>query len=691
MSMKYGRIPSKLRSVPKLAFVASLCLLVTLVVMGSTRAAAPKAATSGVVGSTQNTAGPVRSTPQNHLHLHMHMRNWMQEPTGIAGVSPLDPARIPQFVNQLTKPPVHVPVMQGTTAKYTVTAKKIRAQLLPPGFPSTTVFAYGGVVNFAESGQRPDIRTAFTMPGPTFEAVRGRQILVQYRNELDGGHIFPVDPTLMVANPNNMPMPDPPFTPFPPGYAAAQSPIPIVTHLHGGVTPSDSDGFVDSWFTRGELKKGPTFTSSTFRYFNAQLATTLWYHDHTIGMTRLNVAAGLAGAYLIREQNDPVARFLPSGKYEIPLLLQDRAFNSDGSIHFTQVGDNPDIHPYWDPEYFGDTILVNGKVWPNLRVDRHQYRFRIINASNARFYNLKLSNGMSFTQIGGDGSYLPAPATVKEALIAPAERLDVLIDFSHVPAGTKIILQNTANQPFPGGDPNDPATTGRVMRFEVRNTPSVHPPALPATLISIPTLVETEGIGNPKLFTLNEQESDAGEPFAVLLDGQHFDANITEVPRVGTTEAWYFQNLSEDAHPIHVHLVEFQLEDRQNIDVERFKAYWESLNGTTLPLDHPTVKVNVETPVFDPATGTTHDFLTGPSEPPSPQESGWKDTFVAPPGKVTRVVLRFAPQYTPESALVPGFNPFPFDSSRGPGYVWHCHILDHEDNDMMRPMKMTRP
>ena len=677
----HSRILERLKSVRKLALAAGLCFVGTMVVMASTRVADPRPAAA-------NTA---QGEPAKHSHRHMHMKNWMLEPTGIAGVSPLDPGRIPKFQSQLTKPPVHVPVMQGSTAKYTVTAKKVLLQLLPSGFPTTQVFAYGGAVNFAESGQHPDIRTAFTMPGPTFEAVRGRQILVRYRNELEGDHIFPVDPTLMVANPNGMPMPEPPFTPFPPGYEAAQDPIPIVTHLHGGVTPSDSDGFPEAWFTRGELKKGPAFTSSTFRYFNAQLATTLWYHDHTIGMTRLNVAAGLAGAYLIREPNDPIAPLLPSGKYEIPLILQDRAFNGDGSIHFTQVGDNPGIHPYWDPEYFGDTILVNGKVWPNLRVDRHQYRLRFINASNARFYNLKLSNGMSFTQIGGDGSYLPAPVTLTEALIAPAERLDLLIDFSRVPAGTKIILKNTANQPFPGGDPVDPDTTGQVMRFEVRSTQSVHPRPLPATLISIPTLVETEGIGNPKLFTLNEQESDVGEPVAVLIDGQHFDSDITELPKVGTTEAWYFQNLSEDAHPIHIHLVEFQLEDRQNIDVERFKAYWESLNGTTLPLDHPTVRANVEVPVFDPATGTVHDFLTGPSEAPSPQESGWKDTFIAPPGKVTRVLLRIAPQYTRESDLVPGFNPFPFDASEGPGYVWHCHILDHEDNDMMRPMKMTRP
>ena len=676
------RILIRRRSAWKLALVASLCVLITFLVMASTRAAN----TGLAVAKSAQTEPPVR------LHRHMHMKNWALEPTGIPGVGPLDPTTIPKWVNQLTKPPVHVPVaQQGNIPLYDVSARAVRLQLLPPGFPQTKVYAYGGLVNFAERGQNPDIRTAFTMPGPTFEAVRGKHIRVHFRNDLEGRHIFPVDPTLMVANPNNAPMPDPPFLPFPPGYDTAQSPIPIVTHLHGGVTPSDSDGFVESWFTKDERKKGPTFTSSTFEYYNAQLPTTLWYHDHTLGITRLNVVAGLEGTYLIRDQNDAIAPLLPSGKYEIPLMLHDRAFNTDGSIHFTQVGANPDIHPYWDPEYFGDVILVNGKAWPNLRVDRHQYRFRIVNGSNARFYNLKLSNGMSFTQIGGDGSYLPAPVTLTEALVAPAERIDILIDFSRVPAGTKIILKNTANQPFPDGDPVDPATTGQVMRFEVRNTPSVHPRALPAKLITIPTLVETEGIGNPKLFTLNEQLSDIGEPVAALIDGQHFDADITEVPKVGTTEAWYFQNLTEDAHPVHIHLVEFQLEDRQSIDVERFKAYWESLNGTTLPLDHPTVRANVETAVFDPATGTVHDFLTGPSEPPSPAESGWKDTFVAPPGKVTRVVIRFAPQYTREADLVPGFNPFPFDSTAGPGYVWHCHILDHEDNDMMRPLRMAKP
>ncbi len=693
--MKHSRVRNYLRSALKPGLIAGLGLAVTFTAVAATKNTSPAATHTAAAPAHGSAHGAMQAAapgaPRVHGRKHMHMKNWMAEPTGIPGVSPLDPNTVPKFVNQLTKPPVHVPVIRNGKTRYTVTSSAVQLQLLPPGFPKTTVYAYGGVVNFAEAGQTPNIQTAFTFPGPTFEAVRGKDIFVRFKNNLTGSHIFPVDPTLMVPSPNGAPMPDPPFKPFPPGYRLFQRPIPLVTHLHGGVTPSDSDGFVFSWFTAGEQFKGPTFKSSTFHYYNAQLPTTLWYHDHTIGMTRLNTAAGLEGIYLIRDTNDPIAPLLPSGKYEMPLMLTDRAFNSDGSIHFTQVGDNPDIHPYWDPEYFGDTILANGKVWPNMRVDRHQYRFRIVNGSNARFYNLKLSNGMSFIQIGGDGSYLPAPVTLTEALISPAERMDILIDFSHVPAGTKIVLQNTANQPFPGGDPVDPNTTGVVMRFQVRDTPAVHPRPLPATLITVPTLVETEGIGNPKLFTLNEQESDVGEPVAVLIDGQHFDSDITETPKVGTTEAWYFQNLSEDAHPIHVHLVEFQLEDRQDIDVERFRAYWESLNGTTLPLDHPTVRANVEDAVFDPATGTTHDFLTGPSEPPSPRESGWKDTFVAPPGKVTRVLIRFAPQYTKESDLVPGFNPFPFDSTAGPGYVWHCHILDHEDNDMMRPLKMIAP
>ncbi len=424
---------------------------------------------------------------------------------------------------------------------------------------------------------------------------------------------------------------------------------------------------------------GPGFTGSLYKYYNAQLPTTLWFHDHSIGMTRINVYAGLVSAYIIRDPEDPIAPLLPSGKHEITLMLQDKTFNKDGSLFFTEVGNNPDIHPYWDPEFFGNTIVVNGKVWPNLNVERRQYRFRIINASNARFYNLFLSDGSSFIQIGGDGSYLPEPVTLNELLFAPAERVDILIDFSNYDSGTKIILQNNAAIPFPSGDPVDPRTTGQIMQFTVLDTPSVPPQVLPATLIEIPELEEPPE--EPKLFTLNEQVSATDNPIAALIDGQHFDADVTELPLVGTTEEWYFQNLTMDAHPIHIHLAFMQLENRQDFDVEAFTAEWENLNGSTLPLNHPTVRLNVEDPAFH--------FLTGPQELPSPSEKGWKDTIIAPPGKVTRILIRFAPQEAEDADLTPGVNPFPFDPTPQPGYVWHCHILDHEDNDMMRPMEIT--
>src|SRR5215471_11924621 len=680
----------QVRKSGKIAGVLILAALVT-VPLWTSRFAATVSAQQGRMGmSAQGLQAKHRNSK------HMHVKNWMLEPTGSPTVFPLDPNTIPKFKNQLIRLPTFVPIgtkREPSTGRnlplYEVTEETVQIPLLPQGFPTTKSYAYGGKVNLAGPGEPANIVTAFSVPGPTFEATVNQRIFVHYINDLHGPHMFPVDPTIMAANPNNAPIPTPPFKPFPPGYQQFQEPIVTVPHLHGGVTPSDSDGFPLSWFSEDLERTGPTFSGSTFEYFNGQLPTTLWYHDHALGMTRLNIAAGLEGTYILRDPaHDTVAPLLPQGRFEVPLFIMDKAFNTDGSIHFTQVGDNPGIHPYWDPEYFGDTILVNGKVWPNLNVERRQYRFRIVNGSNARFYDLSLSNGQSFIQIGADGSYLPAPATVTDAFIAPCERADILVDFSNLPAGTKIVLTNSANAPFPGGDPVD-ANTGVVMQFTVQNTTPVHPRPLPSTLITIPTLVETPGIGNPKLFTLNEQESDTGDPVAVLIDGQHFDADITEIPRVGTTESWYFQNLTEDAHPIHIHLCEFQLEDRQLIQRDRFRAYWESLNGSTLPLDHPTVRANVETAVFDPATGTTHDFLTGPSEPPSPRESGWKDTFVAPPGKVTRVLIRFAPQYTKQSDLVPRFNPFPFDSTAGPGYVWHCHILDHEDNDMMRPMKIT--
>src|SRR5215472_1108135 len=696
--------------------------------------------------ASQSTA-PSQPAPHKDRR-HMHVKNWMTQPTGASGVLPLDPNTVPKFVNQLSRPPVFVPV--GTKFEkslgrnfplYEVTENIIFQQILPPGFPKTKVYAYGGKVNVAGPGQQANIQTVFQTPGPTFETTVDHRIFVHYTNNLGGPHMFPVDPTIMAANPNNAPIPTAPFAPFPPGYPQFQSPIVTVAHLHGGVTPSDSDGFPRSWFSKGLTKTGPTFDGTTFEYFNGQLPTMLWYHDHALGLTRLNLAAGLEGMFVIRDpQHDNISPLLPSGNFEWPLMLTDRAFNSDGSIHFTTVGDNPDFHPYWDPEYFGNVIMVNGKAWPNMNVQRRQYRFRIVDGSNARFYGLSLVNQTTgqpipFTQIASDGGYLPAPATMTHKLVAICERIDILVDFSNLPAGTKVVMTNDAIAPNPGGDPAD-ANTGVVMQFTVQNSFAVHPKPLPATLITVPTLNPTPNIGNPKLFTLNEKESglDAlfpGNPLHVLIDGRHFDDPVTEIPRAGTTEEWYIQNLTQDAHPIHIHLVEFQLEDRQAIDANRMLAYFEKLNGpnSALPLNHPPIRINVETPVqfCDPANpnnpdgtptdpsdptcvlgvrdfqfdtqngalGTTDDF-TEPGVPSTaipasqfPGENGWKDVVLAPPFVVTRVLVRIAPQFVNDANLKPGQNTFPFDPTAGPGYVWHCHILDHEDNDMMRPMVIT--
>lgn len=364
---------------------------------------------------------------------------------------------------------------------------------------------------------------------------------------------------------------------------------------------------------------------------------------------------------------------MPSGKYEIPIVIQDRMFNTDGSLLFNNVGVNPDIHPYWVPEFFGDTIMVNGKVWPNLDVDRHQYRFRVLNGSNARFYNLKLSNGMKFIQIGSDGGYLAKPVTLDSLLLAPAERADLLIDFSDIIPGTSVILLNEANAPFPDGEGPDPNTVGQIMQFSVpMNTPEpIKPPKLPNRLNCIPTLEPT---APQRILTLNEVIGPNG-PLEVLLNGQKWSDPITETPRVGSTEEWTIVNLTMDSHPIHLHLVQFQILNRQNFNVQAYQSKWEEMNGIP-PLNHRPDILPVEQYLIDNPIG------------PDENEAGWKDTISMNPNQVTRIRVRFAPQDIPQGSVKPGENLYSFNPGGGPGYVWHCHILDHEDNEMMRPYKV---
>jgi len=624
-------------------------------------------------------------------------------PPGAAGGPTLDPKIIPQFVNQLVIPPIYQPTnvydpVTGAVIRqeYTVDMTEFTEQVLPPGFAATKVWGYGGnVVQIPGTTTSGYFRYS---PGPTFEATRGVPVQVTWQNKITTTNMFAVDPTLHWANPNDMMMPMPPVTApaFPPGYPLAQSPAPLVPHLHGGEVQSHYDGHPEAWFTStlsssgiwhgasfDETKVGTTMGQAVFYYPNMQPPTTLWYHDHALGITRINVMSGLAGFYLLRDTSDTIAPLLPSGAYEIPIVIQDRSFNLDGSFWFPSAGLNPTIHPYWMPEFFGNTIMVNGKVWPNLNVEPRQYRFRVLDGSNARFYTLSLTytnkgTTLPFTQIGGDGGYLPAPVTLKELTIAPGERADILIDFSALPAGATLILTNTAKTPFPAGAPVDPQTTGHVMQFTVTSGTPVTPTPLPATLITMPTLTTN---APARMLTLTEVMGPAG-PVEILLDGQKWAAPISEKPTVGSTEDWIIINPTADTHPIHLHLVQFEVISRQSFQVNKYMKDWIALNGMP-PLLNPTVNVPSITP-----------YLSGKQQAPAANEIGWKDTVQAPTGMVTIIRVRYAPLDAPTTgsgAPTPGINLYPFDPTAGPGYVWHCHILDHEDNEMMRPYLVNNP
>ncbi len=591
--------------------------------------------------------------------------------------NPLDPNTIPKFVNQLVVPLIFEPAVvkdpcsRNTKSHYyQVTVSQFTQQLLPPNFPETTVWGYGGKVRDPETG---DIIVDFrSTPGPTFERIRNVPVNGQWIKNLTGPNPLAVDPTIHWADPNHTEMPVPPFAPFPPGYPSAQSPVPIVTHLHGGETEPPSDGYPESWFTTGESITGPDFKKSLYHYVNEQEPATLWYHDHTLGTTRLNVYMGLAGFYLLRDPRTPLDgrdTVLPHGKYEIPLVIQDRSFYDDGSLLFPSNGVNQDVHPYWRPAFIGNTVMVNGKVWPNLDVEPRQYRFRILNGSNTRFYNLSFSNRMPFIQISTDGGYLPKPIQLVSLLIAPAERADILVDFSQVSPGTKLTLTNTANAPYPNGNPPDPQTAGQIMQFTVLNKSLVIPPPLPKVLNVLPPLKRNRKVRTLTLIVVGSPT----KPVELLLDGQLWDAPVSELPLVGSTEDWQIVNLTRGAHPIHLHLIQFRLVSRQDFLATKYTNDWLALNGQP-PFDHPTKVLPVKPYLLD-----------GPIKPPA-HENGWKDTIQAYPGQVTTIRARFAPQDVKVS--IPGINQFPFNPGTEPGYVWHCHLIDHEDNEMMRPYKV---
>jgi spore coat protein A, manganese oxidase len=425
-----------------------------------------------------------------------------------------------------------------------------------------------------------------TSPGPTFEMRSGQGVLVEWVNELPGTHFLPIDHSIH-------------------GAEADKPEVRTVAHLHGGKVPPESDGYPEKWFVPGK--------SAVYHYPNRQDAATLWYHDHTLGINRLNIFAGLLGAYIVRDDFEDGLN-LPRGKYEVPLMLYDRIFDLDSQLNYPVSGD---ANKPWTPEVFGDAILVNGKLFPYLEVEPRKYRFRILNGSNARFFHLTLENGPPFQQIGTDQGLLPASLRLERVNLAPAERADVVIDFAPA-AGRKVVMNNEAFT---------------VMQFRVATKGASDNSSLPERLRPVPKMEESSA-AKTRMLSLVEVDDPVQRPVTMLLNNSHWNMPVTENPTLDSTEIWGLVNTTDDAHPIHLHLVRFQILDRRSFDVA---AYW--------------------------ATGQVK--YTGPVIPPEPSEAGWKDTVRADPGMVTRIITRFE-----------GF------AGR---YVWHCHILEHEDNEMMRP------
>jgi spore coat protein A, manganese oxidase len=588
---------------------------------------------------------------------------------------PLDANTIPKYAHELALPRTFAPTVirqggQVIRTEYTVSAAATTVQMLPPPFPNTTVMAFGGQVIIPGSNQTEFVRS---VPGPIFENTRGIPTIVHWRNQITTRHFLPIDPTLHFANPATFEPPVAPFTPFPPGYNAAQAPVGMVTHNHGLVVLPQFDGIAEEWFTAASgpgFLRGPSFVSQDYTKPNEQPSTQLFYHDHTMGVTRIGLYAGqLGAAYYIRDPNNPLDQPnspLPKGAFEIPLVLFARGFFTDGELNFPRVSTNPTKNAYWAPGDNSSAILVNGKVWPNLNVQRRQYRFRTLMIDSGRLFVISLMNGTTpvpFTIIGSDGGYLPAPQTVTQVSLSTTERADLLVDFSQFAPGTQIIMANVGTA----------APLDTIMRFTVVDSPVVTPPPAP-TLVPRVALTPNAPL---RIKTLhNHTDADGNQERSV--DGLDFTVPPTEFPLVGSTEEWDLLNLGGGAHQIHLHLIEFQLLNRQAINTAAYLQRWHLLNGHK-PVSRPIV--------VDPTP-----FLVGNPTPPPPYETGWKDTIRVNNNEVMRLVARWAPQETPANGVSPGQNRFPINPvapATDAWYLWHCHVVSHEDNDMMRKLPLV--
>ena len=649
----------------------------------------------------------------------------------------LDPNVILKFQTPLLIPPVmptagRIVLRGGKNADYyEISMKQFQQQILPlkdiydNTLNPTTVWGYGAVASDSKRGL-----LLHNAPSLTIEAKWNTPVRVKWINDLKDAngnflpHLLPVDPTLHWANPpGGITGRDtrPTFTNTPGPYTG---PVPIVTHVHGAVGVGDeSDGYTEAWYlpaagniptgnaTEGtwyNFFKGKAATAhgvtwgsgfAIFQYPNANRASTVWYHDHVLGMTRLNVYAGPAGFYIIRGGPDgddavldsrsgtPAVLPGPAPKendqfppnktyYEIPMAIQDRSFNIDGSLFYPNTREffdeivrdyipDGDFSPIWNPEFFGNTMMVNGNTWPFQTVEQVRYRFRFLNGCQSRFLILDFSNipGVEVWQIGNEGGFMAAPVNLtavnsNKLLMGLAERADVIVDFTNVPVGNYVLGNVGPDEPFGGGvpgvdfDPSDPGSTGQVMQFRV--VPAVAPdPTTPPRFLVLPAItpLPTATVTRPlalieKMGKGFEADGEAVEgPVEALLGTvtagvwteRLWMDPVTENPAVGATEVWEFYNTTGDAHPMHIHETIFEVVNREGL------------------------VLNTDGEVLQPIQ------LDGNITSAEPWESGFKDTVIAYPGQVTRVRLQF----------------------NTPGqFVWHCHIVEHEDNEMMRPYRI---
>lgn len=480
----------------------------------------------------------------------------------------IDPGQLKPFVDTLPLPSV----LRADGKPLRIDMREAE-QRLHRDLPPTRVWTYGGC-----------------MPGPTIEAQSGKTLRIDWRNELPGKHFLPIDHRIH-------------------GAEAGNPEVRAIVHVHGACVPTDSDGYPDDWYVPGQ--------SRLHTYPNKQDAAALWYHDHAMGINRLNIYAGMFGLYLLRDEHE-LSLGLPHGEQEIPLVLSDRLLTHDAQLYYPVSGNS---QAPWVPEVFGNAMLINGALLPYLDVEPRRYRFRVLNAANARFFNLKLRDGRPFLQIGSDQGLLAAPVTQRNLFVAPGERADLIVDFAPL-AGQQIEWFNDAL----------PIMQIRVGSGRVRDTSKV-----PAVLRDLPRMPESAAV-RERLLTLDAYQDCVAEPMLMLLNGKRWHEPVTEKPVLGSTEIWSLVNLTDDSHPIHLHLVRFQILDRRPFDA----GEW---------MDSQTVR------------------YTGPAQAPSAGEAGWKDVVQAWPGMITRIIVRF-------------------DGYAG-RYAWHCHLLEHEANEMMRPFEVV--